>query len=207
MSGPGEIQQVTANHWDQLLSMIGPQGIFAILGTIFIVRLFASFAYWSRFSLIVSTVITAIIIGALTIYFTTVNPSNKELLGGSFITVIGSIVFYEIVRGLLKGLISYNRGRRIGEFFQALYWFISPKSIEIKEKTDSGEKKKVVIPPHEGLTDATEFMRFDKKRARSRQEGYDIDYEDDVPTIPRDSDPTLYIPPSERAGEKFNKGD
>lgn len=178
-----DAQAMAAERANQILDMLGPHGIFAIIGTIVMVRILNSLTYTTALCLFITTVVTAVIIGALSTYFNIDGATQKQILGGAFMTAVGSPIAYEVVRWLLRAAMALTRDKpQLFEFFQALYWFLSPKPVEIKVKNGGDVKEKVKVQPHKGLTDATQFLRMDKRNA----------------------DKTQFLPPEERAGENFD---
>ena len=147
-------QQLAISYSDQILQMIGPHGIFAIIGTILLVRMVRVLWYLDQKQSLCANLLIGSFIGACAVYFFTELSGIKCLLGGAFMTVIGSIIAYELSKFAL-GFLYEKTGI---ETFRALFFFLSPKPIKAKR-----EGKEIIHPPHSELTRIFDATRLDKK--------------------------------------------
>lgn len=168
-------QHIATDQTTKILDMIGPHGLFAIIGTIFFMRFIASLTYFGKAVLFVLTLGVAGVFGGLSVYYTMEAPSPKQIQAGAFITAVASPVAYELSKLGLRAMIALNYGKPLEEVFIAAYWFLSPKPIELKQK---GNKQKLTIQPHKGLTDATQFTRVDK-RVKHKKVDFDVTSHED----------------------------
>tara|TARA_R110000824_G_scaffold294740_3_gene483126 strand:- start:3830 stop:4420 length:591 start_codon:yes stop_codon:yes gene_type:complete len=192
-----DAQAVAVDQTSQILAMVGPHGIYAMLCTIIFVRFVASTAWYSKGTLMLVTMAVAASIGGLMVFFTFEDATVKQVVGGSFMTMIGSPLMYELLKFGCRFGMSATKNTAFFEFFHAVFWFLSPKPAGITEKDKAtGAKRKVEIPPHEGLTDATQWIRMDRQGNVTRT----------VPEYKAPADtPTEFVHPEDRAGENFKK--
>jgi hypothetical protein len=152
--------------------MIGPHGLFAIVAVIVMVRVIGSLTYFGKPALFLITVMISIVFGGLAVYFNLDDATGKQIAGGAFMTTLGSPIVYELLRWTIRFLIGFRRGQPGEKELRALYWYLSPKSVQVVVTGLDGKKHKETIPPDADLTRMTEFLRIDKavkKKGRDRQ--------------------------------------
>jgi hypothetical protein len=157
-----DAQNIAVDHTNQILNMIGPHGLFAIIAVIVMVRVIGSLTYFSKPALFLITVMISIVFGGLAVYFNLDNATGKQIAGGAFMTTLGSPIVYELLRWSIRFLISFRRGQAGEKELRALYWYLSPKSVQVVVTGPDGKKHKETIPPDADLTRMTEFLRIDK---------------------------------------------
>jgi len=186
-----DVQQIAHGETQKILDMLGPENIFAILGAILITRTIRGLWYLDKRASFVVAITTAYIVGSLTTYFSIDTAALKQVLGAGFLTAIGSIIAFTAAQWALRFLIEMRHGKPGEKTLLALYFFLSPAPVKIKQKFDGGEVTEEV--QHEELTRIGNTWRLDQDR-RARH----------VPVELTVEDMTQFIPPSQRAGENFD---
>jgi hypothetical protein len=149
-----EPEQMAIDQASRILDMIGPHGIFAIIGVIIVVRAIRVLWYFEKRPLFALNIIVSSVIGALSVYFFTDLQTPKAISGGAFMTIIGSMVAYES----LKWAIGFAYQHLQWDILITLYFFLSPQTVKVKGK--DGEVYQV--EPDEGLTTFFDKARIDK---------------------------------------------
>jgi len=133
--------------------MIGPHGIFAIIGSIFLVRTIRVLWYLDKQKSFIANCLVSGLVGAGAVYFFVDVHDPRAMLGGAFMTIIGSMVAYEVVKFSLGMLYEKTNS----ELFRIAFFFLSPKPIKTINKG-----MKDAIPPHPTLTQFFDKTRVDK---------------------------------------------
>lgn len=142
----------------RLLDMIGPQGVYAILGAIFMTRLARVFCYMGKKQAAATAIFMSALVGAATMYFYTDGATSKDILGGAAMTPVGAIATYELMKFALG--VAYEK---LGwEVLIIAFFFLSPRPVKRKAK----DGKEIVAPPNPTLTQFFEKARLDKERQR-----------------------------------------
>ena len=151
---------------DQLMQLFGVHGVFAMLATIFLVRLIGLTFYLERRSMVISMLITGSIVGSLCVYYLADLEANfKNISGGAFMTVLGAPMLYHTLKWVTA--LAYEKTKL--KTFSAMYFFLTPKPIKLLRKNGSGVKEVVYEPPHEGLTQMMGWKRVDKEEDTNRE--------------------------------------
>ena len=148
---------------DQLMQLFGVHGVFAMLATIFLVRLIGQTWYLERRGMVVSMLITGSIVGSLCVYYLTDLSGFKNISGGAFMTVLGAPMLYHTLKWVTA--LAYEKTKL--KTFSAMYFFLTPKPIKLLRKNGSGVKEVVYEPPHEGLTQMMGWKRVDKEMEKN----------------------------------------
>jgi len=146
------LEQATIGQGTQILDMIGPEGLFAILATIVWVRIIKNFFYMDKGTSFFVTVLVSVVIGSLAVYYGFDSPTVKQISGGAFMTLVGAPIAYELIRWSLKLGMEFRYEKPGFKTLQAMYFFITPKPIKIKRKNSKKEKVVVEVEPHSALT-------------------------------------------------------
>jgi len=133
-----------------ILSAVGPHGLFAILGTMALVRVIMAGRYLAGAQAFLVMGVIASVIGMGSVYWLANVDSIKAILGGAFITPIGTLITVETLKALF-GSLYIHTGK---EVFRALFFLVSPKPIKRKQGNTV-----VKIPPHPTMT---QFMDLRK---------------------------------------------
>ena len=147
------MNQQVADTSTKILDLIGPEGLLAIAGTIVTVRTIRALWYLDKKASFVINLVVASLIGAGFVYFFKDMATVKAVLGGAFMTAIGSQIAYEGLKWFLA--ITYEKTGL--ESLRALFFFLSPKPIKTKVNGMTQE-----TPPHEALTVFFDKTRLDK---------------------------------------------
>jgi len=146
-------EQVALSHVDQMLNMVGSHGIFAIIGSIVVIRALRALWYMEKRESFVLSVFVSALIGAGSVYFYAEIHDLRAILGGAFMTPIGSMIAYEVIKWAIAAL--YEKTGM--ETLRALFFFLSPKPMRHKKDGIRWE-----TPPHSDLTRLFEKTRLDK---------------------------------------------
>ena len=139
---------------EKVLDMIGPHGIFAIIGSIFMVRLIRVLWYLDKRQSFQVTLITSAFMGAASAYFSAEAVTVKYVAGGSFMALVGT----PIVFAILTWGIGFAYAHLKWEILVRLYFFLSPRPMKVKK---GGIVQ--VVDPDEGLTQFFDNARLDKR--------------------------------------------
>lgn len=153
LASVSDVQDVAVEQGRELLNMIGPHGLYAILGAIFVFRVIRVGFYLDKQESIIGGCLTSAVIGSLTTYFYVDGATVKEIAGGAVMTIIGTIVVYEAskaVLALLYGWLGWS-------VFIHLYYFLCPRPVKVKR-----EGKEIKVQNH-GLTEFFDRARLDKE--------------------------------------------
>lgn len=151
--GAATQEQLALTQSEKILNMIGPHGIFAIIGSIFLVRTIRVLWYLDKQKSFVANCLVSGLVGSGAVYFFVDVHDPRSIMGGAFMTIIGSMVAYELLKFFL-GVAFEKTG---SELFRIAFFFLSPKPIKTKK---NGVKEE--IPPNPTLTQFFDKTRLDK---------------------------------------------
>jgi len=138
----------------KLLEAVGVSGIFAVCGSIALMRIIRMRFYLTKRSAFIVAPIVSALVGAASVYFIDNHSDLKHVLGGAFITVIAVMVAYDILKAALA--ILYQKTK--WEVFRVLFFFISPKPVRYSENGADVE-----VAPSETLTKFMDWRPEDEK--------------------------------------------
>ena len=149
--------------YQQLLDAIGPQGLFAVLGSIAVMRVIRARFYMTKTQAFIAAPVVSALIGAGCMYFMTDNPTTKSILGGAFVTIIATMLAYDLIKIALTVLYAKTKW----DVFRFIFFFVSPKPVKIEK-----DNKVIEVPASATLTqfmdfrDQTRVMTEDEKKER-----------------------------------------
>ena len=146
-------EQMAIDRTNQLLDMIGPHGIFAIIGSIIMVRLVRVLWYLDKRQSFFVTLVVSAFIGAASAYFVTNDATVKHVAGGAFMALVGTPITFAV----LTWGIGFAYAHLKWEILVRLYFFLSPRPMKVKKGGIVHQ-----IDPDEGLTEFFDKARLDK---------------------------------------------
>jgi hypothetical protein len=125
-----DAQQIVQDRGNEILDMLGPSGLFAIAGSIVIVRAIrVLWCFTKRWSFITAMIVSAII-GAGSTWAGAGVDNYSGIIGGAFICMIGTPIAYEIIKWVLAFAYQHTKWK----VWKSLYFFMCPKPL--KEEGD-----------------------------------------------------------------------
>ena len=152
-----------ANKWlDEILNMLGAEGLFAVAGSIAVMRTIRAGLYLSKtVSFVVAPLVSAVV-GVASVYFLIDDATGKMIIGGGFITIIATMISYDAIKITLTLLFQWTKWR----VFQYIFFFICPLPMKVKQ----GGKVIKVQQPSESLTKFMDWRNQEKTRIMSQTE-------------------------------------
>lgn len=154
--------EVANEALDDILQMLGPEGLFAVAGSIAVMRTIRAGLYLSKAASFIVAPTVSLVIGAGSVYFLIDDATNKMILGGGFITIIATMISYDIIKIALTLLYQWTKWRA----FQYIYFFICPTPMKVKRDGKVIE----VQQPSESLTKFMDWRNPEKTRIMSQSE-------------------------------------
>ena len=130
-----DIQQMAQQRGDQILDMLGPSGLFAILGSVVMVRAIRILWYFTKRMSFLTGMIISAIIGAGSAWAGAGADTTKEILAGAFLCMIATPLTYEIFKWALA--LAYQRTK--WETWRLLYLFLCPKPLQQSASVDDSQ--------------------------------------------------------------------
>ena len=146
-----DVQQMAQQRGDQILDMLGPSGLFAILGSIVMVRAIRILWYFTKRMSFLTGMIISAIIGAGSAWAGAGADTTKEILAGAFLCMIGTPLTYEISKWAVA--LAYQNTK--WKIWWLLYLFLCPKTL----KTGAAEEQQ------DG--ELTQFFKEDKTEPKA----------------------------------------
>ena len=141
-------------YLDQIITLVGVHGFFAMLASIMTVRFITIGWNPGKRVKIICMVICSSALGAACVYYFTDAVTFKALSSGAFVCVFGTPMLYELLKFITT--LAYEKTKL--NTFKAMYFFLTPKPLKIVRKQD-GKKTVVYEPPHEDLTQMMDWKR------------------------------------------------
>src|SRR3990167_750112 len=130
-----DMQQMAQQRGDQILDMLGPSGLFAILGSIVMVRAIRILWYFTKRMSFLAGMIISAIIGAGSAWAGAGADTAKEILAGAFLCMIATPLTYEIFKWVLA--IAYQNTK--WKIWWLLYLFLCPKPLKQPASGDENQ--------------------------------------------------------------------
>jgi len=153
----GANEKIAQDQFTKILEMIGPHGVFAIVGTIIMVRFIRVLWYLDRKDAFITTLVTAAIFGTGSSYFAIDDATVKQILGGGFFAMVAAIPTFIAI----KMALTWSYQKTGAEILRVMFFFISPRPLKIK-KAGGKKGETIKVPPNPTLTQLMDD-RFRKK--------------------------------------------
>jgi hypothetical protein len=122
----GDMQDIAKDRGNQILDMLGPAGLFAIFGSIVMVRAVRALRYFTKQASFLTTLAVSAAIGAGSAWAGAGADTSREILAGAFLCMVGTPLAYEASKWILA--VAYERTK--WEIFRALYFTLCPKPLQ-----------------------------------------------------------------------------
>jgi hypothetical protein len=120
-----DVQEMAKQRSDQILDMIGPAGIFAILGSIVMVRAIRAVFACGKKAAFLLTIAISMLIGSGSAWAGGGAETAQAIVAGGFLCVVGTPLSYELLRWLTAFAYQHTKWR----VWKAMYFTLSPRSL------------------------------------------------------------------------------